>query len=400
MTPIQFRPSARTQLTAWLAIFFAICVTIHGLVANPERTWANLLLDGCFMTSLAVSATFFIATQRLAGARWSAGMRRVPEALMLTLPVFGVLIVLLYFGRRTLFPWARPGFVDHEPADAGYVEYLKAPYVYMRTLLSLVVWVTFAWLLRRASIEQDGDAHRRLHLHYRLNKYAAGFVVAFAITFTTAVYDWLGSLEPHWFSTMFAVYVFAGTHVQGLAAIVLITVLLRKRYLANAGDDKLHKLGTMLFAFSIFWSYIWTCQYLLIWYGNIPEEVTHYADRTNGSWVFLFALNPVINGLVPFLGLLSARAKRRPRLLATISVLLLAGHWLDLYLQILPAFGHSPQISLTEFGLITGYVALGYIVFVWNLAKAPLVPLNDPILASRVVHASREQQARHVGALE
>src|SRR6185436_2639542 len=158
------------------------------------------------------------------------------------------------------------------------------PFVLARVAVVFAIWAVFAWAFRRASLAQDKTPGAALPAHHRLDRLGAAFIVAFALTITLASWDWLASLDPGWSSTMFAVYVFAGTFLQGIAAVTLATVLLMRRQPLRAvvAEQQLHDLGKMLFAFSIFWAYIWTCQYLLIWYGNIPEEIGHYVTRTNG----------------------------------------------------------------------------------------------------------------------
>src|SRR5262249_44251038 len=188
-------------------------------------------------------------------------------------------------------------------------------------------------------------------------------------------------------SSMFPIYVFAGAFVQGIAAVTLVAIVLRERGLLAdwVSEQQLHDLGKMLFTFSTFWAYIWTCQYLLIWYGNIPEEVTHYVKRTNGAWPYLFALNLIVNWLVPFVALLSARAKCTPQVLKSISILLLCGRWLDLYLLIMPALWSTPRFGLFEIVLAAGYLALIYLQLVRYLSRAPLIAAHDPFLASERV---------------
>jgi hypothetical protein len=373
---------------AWLLVALAVVATAYGLVADPGRVWPNLLLDTFYVVSLGIAAMFFIATQRVTGARWSASLRRIPEAFTMVLPLVAVLMLVLYFGRTTLFPWSRPGAFAHEPAIAGKAQYLQTPWVFGRMVAVLLLWSGFVLFYRRLSLQQDRRPEMSLVLHQRLTRYAIGFVILFAITFTTGVFDWILSLDPQWFSTMFAVYLFAGAFVQGIAAVTLAAVTLRDRgpMSDDVSEHQLHDLGKMLFAFSTFWAYIWTCQYLLIWYGNIPEEVTHYVSRTNGPWLYLFAANVVVNWVVPFLTLISKSAKCKGAVLRRICILLLCGHWLDLYLLIMPSQCSVPRFGLIEVSMAAGFAALVYLVFLRVMRQAPLVPVNDPVLAFERLH--------------
>ena len=208
------------------------------------------------------------------------------------------------------------------------------------------------------------------------------FVVVFAYSFSLASFDWLMSLDPRWFSTIFAVYVFAGLFVLCLATITLGTILLLERgQLAGVVNvNHLHDLGKLLFAFTTFWAYVWLSQYLLIWYGNLPEEITHYLRRTDGRWLGLFLLNLVVNWLVPFVALMSRAAKRNRAVLKWVCVLLLAGRWLDLYLLIFPELASGPAIGPLELLIFAGYAGLFLSFAVPALARVPLTPQNDPYL--------------------
>jgi len=390
MTTASFQLSNRVRGTAAVVLALGICTAIYGVLAEPQRFWPNLLVNGFYAASLGASCIFFLAAQRATGARWSASLRRIPEAFMPLVTVAAVLILVLFFGRQILYPWSRQGAVAGEPAIAGWARYLQPPWVFTRMVFVFAAWMFFAWLFRKISLQQDRHPELALVLHQKLTRYAVMFVPVFAVTLTVGAFDWLISTDPRWFSTMYAVYVFAGTFVQGIAAVTLAIVILKERgpLRDSVSDHQLHDLGKMLFAFSTFWAYIWVCQYLLIWYGNIPEEVTHYAARTNGPWLFLFALNLMANWVAPFLVLLSVRAKCTTRILKAIAILLLVGHWLDLYLLVTPSVWSAPKFGPLEMTIAAGYLALIFLVFTRSLSQAPVAPVHDPILAYEHVHAA------------
>src|SRR5437660_5957397 len=255
-------PSQKRALPVVL-IAIGVLVAAYGLYSDPARTWPSLLLNGFYFISLSLSALFFLATQRATNARWSASLRRIPEAFSLALPVAAVLMMLLYFGRQYLFPWTHPGIFASTPSFAGKIRYLQPGWVFARMIFCVVTWIVFALLFRKASLQQDRHPELSLKLHQRLTAYSVLFILTFALTFTAGAFDWLISLEPEWFSTMFAVYVFAGTFVQGIAAVTLAVVLLKERgpLRQHVSEHQIHDLGKLLFAFTVFWAYIWTCQY-------------------------------------------------------------------------------------------------------------------------------------------
>jgi hypothetical protein len=390
-----FQISARARNGAILLLVLGAAAAIYGVITNPERTWPSLLVNGFYVTSLGVSAMFFLAAQRATGARWSASLRRVPEAFMPVLPVAFFLIAILFFGRHFLYVWSRAGGLTNGTVATGRTQYLQPGWVYVRMLISFAAWFVFAWLFRKTSLQQDSQPERGLVLHQKLTRYAVMFVPVFAFTLTIGAFDWLISADPRWFSTMYAVYVFAGTFVQGIAAVTLAVVLLKERGPMRdfVSDHQLHDLGKLLFAFSTFWAYIWVCQYLLIWYGNIPEEVTHYVSRTNGPWLYLFALNLIANWVIPFLVLLSVRAKCTQNVLKAITVLILCGRWLDLYLLVTPSVWTAPKFGFLEIAIAAGYLSLLFLVFVRSISSAPLVPAHDPILAYEQSHVHLHQHA-------
>lgn len=376
-------------------IAIAVVAAVVGLFVDSERVWLNLLIDGFYATSIGLSAIFFFATQRLSSAKWSASIRRVPEAFMQVLPAAAILMILLAFGFRAIYPWTHPHAVEaHEPLPftPGRVLWLTPAFVYVRMAVMLALWVFFALRIRKVSIAADASREAGLDAHRRLNRYAAFFAPLFALTIASAAYDWLISLEPQWFSTMYSVYVFAGCFVQGIAGIALATVLLARRgnfgpRFQMIGLEPIHTLGTMMLAFCTFWAYIWVCQYLLIWYGNIPEEAPYYLARTHGSWLPVFLLSFLINWIIPFFTLLVRGNKRNLKVMMGIAILILFGRWLDLYILVMPSHWSSFRIGPLEIAMAAGVGGLIYLIVVRALSRAPLVPTHEPIVEARRARA-------------
>ena len=265
--------------------------------------------------------------------------------------------------------------------------WLNEPFFLVRMIFFLALWSLFSVLLRRASLAQDGEPG--LAQHRRMVRLSAVFLVLFAITFSLASFDWLMSLQPRWTSTMFAIYMFAGLFQAGIAAIALAVARLSRSELAGkVTPGHLHDLGKLLFAFSIFWAYIWVCQYLLIWYGNLTEEIPYFAVRTRGAWLPLFALAPVLRWLLPFTILLSQRTKRNPRILAIVAGVVLLGSWLDIYMNVAPAVLPGPRLGAPELLTAAGFAAILWLAATRALASAPLLPRNDPFLGESLRHGA------------
>jgi hypothetical protein len=376
--------SSRTVLTALVC---AGGVTVAaGLSWWPERTWPTVLMSNLYVLSLSVAGALWISILYLSGAGWWVVLRRVLEAMMSPLPIVAVLMFSLYFGRQTLYQWADPIALSRATLFPSKAAYLSPPFFFARMAIVLGAWVLLARVIRRVSLRQDRDPAPEHH--QSLVRWSAIFVVVFGLTILPASVDWVMSLDPHWASTIFAVYLVAGVLQSGLAALTIIVVLLRERGpLAEVvRDDHLHDLGKLLLGFSTFWAYMWLSQYLLIWYANLPEEVSHYIRRTSGGWLPLFLLNVTINWVVPFLVLLPRSAKRHHRVLLGVSLLVLLGHWLDLYLLVMPEMRETPSLNAAELIVAAGYMGLFLLMTSRALAAAPLVPLHDPYLSESLNH--------------
>lgn len=354
---------------------------VAGALLAPGRTWANLLLVSFYLLGLGLAGAVFVAIQCVTGAGWDVAFRRVPEAMSGVLPVAASTFLLVLIVSPQLYPWF--GELQHETNPALWFKrlWLSPALFFARSVVYLLVWIAFSYAIVRRSRRQDADADVS---HTRKNaRLSAGFLVAFGLTFWLASFDWIMSLEPHWYSTVFGVYHFAGLFLSGLAMITILVIWLERLGPLRGilTGEHLHDLGKLLFAFSTFWMYIWFCQYMLIWYANIPEEATHFVRRLEGFWEPVFLLNFLLNWAVPFLVLLHVPAKRSPKLLLTVSWVILVGRWVDLYLMVLPPFtGENPVFGVWEVGMMLGGAGLFFLALFRALRQAPVVPVNDPYL--------------------
>jgi hypothetical protein len=365
------------RLFAVLAIVGAITFVL-GLFWSPQRAWANVLLISNYLVWLAVGALVLIALDNVAGARWSEPLRRLQQAIVAVLPVAGLGLLAVLLFRPSLYSGSAQTLAGEEHASPWRTFWLARPFFLCRSLVYLGAWLAFAaGIINNSRKLEQTDDPERIRKSIRLS---AGFLVAFGVTCWLASYDWLMSLEPDWSSTVFGVYNFAGAFLSALAAVTLLAVMLKgfsplRDFLT---EDRLHNLGTLLFAFSSFWMYTWYCQYLLIWYTNHPDETIYFLRRGEGSWPMLLLTDLALNWGIPFLVLLPREAKRNASVLGGVSVIILAGRWLDLFLMIAPSQKDTLALpGALEAGFAMGAVGiLGLAVF-WALARSPLVPLNN-----------------------
>ncbi|MFB3922649.1 MAG: hypothetical protein ACE145_13065 [Terriglobia bacterium] len=378
-------PESTERLLRALAGIGALTI-VAGMIFASERLWPNLLLATYFLMSTALAGAFFVALQYVTGSSWSVALRRVPETLALLLPAAGAALLVVLVVRPSLYPWAVPSS-GQEALEGFKAFWLSRPFFLARALIYLALWVVLALAIVRGSRRQDSDGAVKRTLHNQ--KLSAGFIVVFALTFWLAAFDWIMSREPHWSSTIFGVYNFAGMFLGGLATIIVLAVWLKRLGPLHGilSEEHLHDLGRLLFAFSTFWAYIWFSQYMLIWYANFPEETVYYAHRLQGAWQPLFLLNFFLNWVIPFFILLMRSSKRSATTLVRVAVLVLAGRWLDLYLMIVPTQAPGqPSFGVWEIGPIVAVVALGLLGFFHYLRQASIVPVRDPRLAESLGH--------------
>jgi len=381
-------PESWNRALAGLAILGGL-VAVTGIVVAPERGGASVLLGVFYVLGLALAGLLFVALQNVTSAAWSVGLRRVPEAMALTMSRVALLSLAVLLLIPTLYVWSDAERVAADPLLQAKSAWLDPAFFVVRTVVCAGAWMFFAFRLvvaprRRQRDGGNGDDSGNGNDGGNGDDRPAGasgaFLVVFAITFSIVSFDWILSLEPHWFSTVFAVYNFAGLFLGGVAVITFLTILLVRMgpLRGVVGPDHLHDLGKLLISFSTFWAYIWFCQYLLIWYTNIPEETSHFIARQQGAWGVLFVINLVVNWLLPFVVLLPRSAKRSENVLLAISGLLILGRWLDLYLLIEPPFhGADPQLGVWEIFPVLGALAWFALAFFRALGQARVVPVED-----------------------
>jgi Ni/Fe-hydrogenase subunit HybB-like protein len=385
--PLPDNPQSAIRNPQWdrlLPLAFAgLIAFVVALVRTPERAWASLLIGNYFFVSLALFGAVFVALSYVFSSGWAVVFRRVPEAMTAYLPIGAALMLALYFGRSELYLWARPEAVAGNAHLQHKAVYLNVPFFFARMVVAFAVWLFLVHLLRRHSRQQDLDG---APAHTRQNQvYAAVFMGLFAVTFIFSVFDWVMSLEPEWYSTMFPLYNFAGLFLSGVAAMLLLVIALGTRgLLPGVTGHHLHELGRIMAAAGTFWFYVWFSQSMLIYYTNIPEEAVYYVRRLEHGGPALFYLTPVLCWFVPLVIMLSSRARRSLRWLTVAALVALAGRWLDVYLLVMPAVSPAFQLSPVDFLIPLGLLPIFLIAFTRSFCQAEPVPRNDPYLAESV----------------
>ncbi len=372
-----------------LLFFFMGVGLIHLVVMffeQPERAWSNVLLNNFLFLSLALSGIFFLSIHAVSKASWATVLKRIPEAMTSYLPIAAIIMISLYFGLHALYHWTHGEVVASDVLLQHKKPYLNIPFFMIRMVIVFGIWIFFSRKMIRHSQLQDVTGG--MEFTSRNLKLAAAFLVLFAFTFTIGSYDWMMSLEPHWYSTIFSVYTFAALFLHGLGMIALIIlILLSSGYLKESvNENHLHDLGKLMFAFSSFWVYCWFCQYMLIWYANLPEETVYFLRRCDREWAPLFILNVILNWVVPLIFLMSRGTKRNRMMLGMVCIVLLVAYWIDIYLMVFPSTLKTVTISFTEIFSFLGFLSLFFWVVFKHLEKVSLVPLKDPYLEESLHH--------------
>ncbi len=377
----------------YFAIFagiIGVAVCIFGFKKFHAQFFYAYLTSYIFWVTIGLGGLFFTLLHHLVDATWSVVLRRMTESVMAALPIMLVFFIPVCLGMDELYHWSHAEAVAHDELLQHKSAWLNPKLFSIRTLIYFVIWFIFGHFLYKISIKQDSEGDPEQKLKEKMRQISGPGMLLFALSITFAAFDWLMSLDPHWYSTIFGVYIFAGSLLSILSFITLLVVFLHKNNILNEeiSIEHFHDLGKLIFAFTVFWTYIAFSQYFLIWYGNIPEETVWYLHRWDGNWYKVSLFIVFGHFVIPFLVLLSRVPKRNITMMTVMSIWMLVIHWVDLYWIILPNFNHHFHFSLIESVLnIATFLAVGGLFFAYfwfTFISQSIIPINDPKLKDSI----------------
>ena len=388
----------------------ALYIATHGAAANEEelhrnhaRFWASLLQNSVYFLLVVNAAMFFMCATTLAWGGWQIGFSRVTEAVSSAVPVIGViaaviLLAIVFGDNHVIYHWTDTEHVAHDKVLNFKKGFLNKGFYTSVTLGTVILWSFLGWKMRQRSRSLDTNPPETVEARKKFiwdnTVMSALYIVVFALTIMSSLpWLWLMSIDAHWFSTMYSWYTFASTFVAGIALITLYVVFLKNNGLLPAvNNEHLHDLGKFMFAFSIFWTYLWFSQFMLIWYSNQPEETIYFVNRIGnagnpGHYAGIFWTMLIINFVGPVLIFMSRDSKRNYTIVTFVSVLIIFGHWLDFYQMVFPAISPNkvPAI-LYDMGIALFFVGLIMLLVGRTLSRYPLVVKNHPFAKESVIH--------------
>lgn len=393
---MEFQITKKAKNVTFGLIAVGLLLTVVGIATGmgdhhfKTRLMTNGLINGFFYFALGLGALFFLALQYATETGWYASVKRVIEAVAGFIPygigLFGiVLLTITFMDGAHIYTWMDPETVAHDEIIQGKSAYLNKTFFWIRTVVYFLTYFYFLTGFKKRSLEEDRIGGTELH--FKNYRQGALFLVFFAVFSSTSSWDWLMSIDVHWFSTLYGWYTFAGMWCSTMVVLVITTLYLKKLgYLKKVNDSHIHDLGKWTFATSFLWSYLWFSQFMLIWYANIGEEVTYYQMRIDNYKIMYFAMF-VINFAFPMLLLMSRDAKRHAGILTLVGLIILAGHWVDVYIMVSAgSMGAKAQIGFLEIGMAVMILGIFIYVVLNNLTKAPLTPVNHPFLDESLHH--------------
>jgi hypothetical protein len=350
------------------------------------RMWSNILLNAVYFTGAGILALFFIAFNYVSESGWYSYFKRLPEAMAHFIFLgFPIMLVCFVLGKDYLYFWANPDLVSHDELLKIKSPFLNESSFLMREIFIFALWAFFLWLFRRASLNEDKFGTTKYHRN--LVTISALFIIVFGLSISVVAWDFVMSIEAHWFSTMFSIRVFSNALITFFCILALLLMFLRKEGVFNAfNKSHQHDVGKYMFGFSIFWAYIWFCEFLLIWYANIPEEGGYFVFRLE-HYSTQFILNAILNLILPLFVLMANSSKRQDTTLAIVAGILLIGHWNDLFMMIMPGtMAENWSVGILELGTFLLFGGLFLFVTFTVLSRAAIVPKNHPFLQESLHH--------------
>jgi hypothetical protein len=385
----------RLRRPALAAGVIALGACAAGAIASPGAFFRGYLFAYVFFTGLSLGCLAIVMLHHLTGGAWGIPIRRILESGTRTLPLIAILFLPIALGMKHLYSWSRPEEVAKDALLQAKEAYLNVPFFLARAAIYFAVWIAIAYFVNRWSLEQDHAGSPALTR--KLQLLSAGGLVAYGLTMTFASIDWVMSLEPHWFSTMYGVLYIAGQALNALAFVTAALVLMssEKPFSGFVRSSHFHDLGKLLLAFVMFWSYVAFAQYLIIWAGNLPEEIPWYLRRLHGGWGWLGAALVVLHFALPFLLLLPEGANRNSRILVTVAGLVVLMRFVDVYWLVRPVFTQTSasatsarfEVHWLDLAAAVGIGGVWLAVFLWQLEERPLLPVNDPEFVEALAHA-------------
>lgn len=373
-----------------LAIVGVICF-VAGLRVNPEAAWGSYLTGAYYFLELSIGAAFFLSIQYISQSGWSSAFRRIPEAMMAWIPYAAVFFLLLWFGMHDIYHWTHDEAVAEDQLLQHKTPYLNIPFFFTRMIIIFLLWIVLTVIFRRLSLREDtldpADNEGIMAVFGKTELYARIMIFVLALTFSIAAFDWIMSLEPHWFSSIFAFKDFVAAFLHGTSIITLIVfILYRLGYFPFLNEYHLHDFARYIFILSIIWGYMWFAQFIIIWYANIPEETQYYFYRWQDGWKTMFWLQIALNWGVPFLVLLPVKTSRRMNVILGVIIVLIIGQYIDIFVEVMPAVSGELSFGWIEAGTFLGFAGLFAFVVSTALSKAALVPGNHPYLVESLEH--------------
>lgn len=398
---LNFEIPSKLKTWAFALMGFGLIALVVGLMTAHDQHEKDvfvgtLMYNTIFWTLVCNAAMFFLCVTTMAWGGWQQSFKRVPEAISTMVPIFGAitLFVLLYiaFSGSHIYHWTDTDAVAKDPILKGKSGFLNVKFFTIWTVLAIGLWSLLGWRMRQLSNEADAEHMNNEAGHKFIIKNtvrAATFLVWFGLTVgSTVPWLWMMSIDAHWYSTMYSWYNFASTFVSGMSLIALWVIYLKnKGYLEYTNEEHLHDIAKFMFAFSVFWTYLWFSQYMLIWYSNQPEETIYFKHRVQGPYKGIFFLNLIINFIAPLLILMKRGSKRNYTLVTFMAVLIIFGHWIDYYQQIMGSISKDHvTLSWKDFGILSLFVGMMIYGVAVALAKKPLIPKHHPFLKESIIH--------------